>query len=96
MSSTSDGEKAKGEDEDNEDSDVDPKADGNTVPSQPSAEVDLPSAEVDLPTAGRIQASKEGPAQTYCKHSVFLRTSRENVGLPNFGRFLFVSDQFCS
>ena len=82
MSSTSDGEKAKGEDEDNEDSDVDPKADGNTVPSQPSAEVDLPiaevdlpGAEVDLPTAGRIQASKEEPAQTYCKHSVFLETS---------------------
>ena len=89
MSSTSDGEKAKGEDEDNEDSDVDPKADGNTVSSQPSAEVDLPTEE-------RIQASKEGPAQTYCKHSVFLQTSRENVELPNFGRFLLVSDQFLS
>ena len=62
MSSTSDGEKAKGEDGNNEDSDVDIKA-------KQSAEV----SDSSLPAEGRNQVFKEDstPSQKYSKYSVF-------------------------
>ena len=66
MSSTSDGEKAKDEDEDKKDSEVVFKA----VSS-------LDRAKVDLPTAKPLQASKEEvTSQTHSKFSIFLQTSR--------------------
>lgn len=71
MSSTSDGENAKEEDADKKDSEVDLKADDETVSSQQRANV-------DLPTARHLQASKEETftSQTHSKLSMFLQTSR--------------------
>ena len=71
MSSTSDGENAKEEDADKEDSKVDRKADDKTGSSQQRAKV-------DLPTARRLQACRE-ESQTHSKLSMAAYQDHTNI-----------------